>query len=182
MPDGSGNGLSGWRTRLLEALRVDRGPDESGSWRPEADDGRIEVLAFGLGGETYGIEIGRVAEILLPRPVTPLPRAPSFVKGIASLRGSVLPVLDLSSWLGVPSSHAGRVNRILVVREGDGAVGFWVERVKGVVRFQAIEVNGGEYAAAVDPRYIQGIGYEADGTLVALLDADALCAFGGDGP
>jgi chemotaxis signal transduction protein len=54
-----------------------------------------EVLAFALCGEEYGIDILRLREIIRTRPITEVPRAPSFVLGVIGVRGEVLPVIDL---------------------------------------------------------------------------------------
>src|ERR1700692_1775256 len=55
---------------------------------------RVEYLAFGLGGETYAVEIRHVAEILRPPPMTGVPRAPSTVLGVISVRGQLGTVVD----------------------------------------------------------------------------------------
>ncbi len=166
-----------WRAKLLEVLGQDvaDGPGER-SQGPEAG-GRTEVLAVEAAGETYGLEIGTVAEILLMRPLTPVPRTPPFVLGIASLRGAVLPVLDLALRLGLPPGPGARSNRIVVVRDRDEGVGFRVDRVRGVVGVTPETERSGDYVQSVDPRFLQGIGYDRDGALVALLSAEALCDF-----
>jgi purine-binding chemotaxis protein CheW len=61
---------------------------------PENDDKQFVV--FQLGGETYGIEISRVREIIVMQELTTLPRTAEYVKGIINLRGTVIPVYDLA--------------------------------------------------------------------------------------
>lgn len=166
-----------WQSRLLEALRGDVG--EEGPEASAADVGaaRTEVLAFELAGEVYGVDIRDLAEILLPRPTTPLPRTPAFIDGVLSLRGTVLPVIHLAQRLGLPPGESTRASRIVVLRDGEGCVGFRVDRVLGVVRFTAREVQASDYAAAVDPRFLRGIGYDRNERLVAVLSAEPLCDF-----
>ena len=53
------------------------------------------MLLFGLGTERYGIEAGRIREVVPSIPVRPVPHAPPFLAGLFNYRGMVLPVLDL---------------------------------------------------------------------------------------
>lgn len=165
-----------WRSGVLEALREDTGVvEDTGELTSHPE--RLEVLTFSLGSETYGIRIDEVSEILLPRPVTPLPGAPPFVRGLVSLRGTVLPVIDMAARLDLQGSEPRRAARILVLRDGDERMGFWVDRVVGVVRFAGDEIENTDFAASVDTEYLQGIGYDRKGALVAVLSGSKLCDF-----
>jgi purine-binding chemotaxis protein CheW len=169
--------LAAWQSRLIEALRGDLGEEPGESAAEETASGRTEVLAFELAGELYGVDIRELAEILLPRATTPLPRTPAFVDGVLTLRGTVLPVIDLAHRLGLPRSDPTRAARIVVLRDGEEFVGFRVDQVRGVVRFNDREVESSDYATAVDPRFLRGIGYDRQDRLVAVLDARQLCEF-----
>ncbi len=170
--------LERWRQELLEVLRADAAhTDLIPVARPSEGSARLEVLAFEVAGETYALPIQAVTEIVLPRTVTPLPRTPEFVLGVVSLRGAVVPVVDLARRLQLPSGESSRGSRILVLRDGEDRMGFWVDRVQGVVRFSPGDVETADFASAVDPRFLAGIGYHREGDLVALLDAGRLCAF-----
>ncbi len=174
--------LAAWREALLRALEKDRGGADPGTAPARVEGGRTEVLGVEVGGEQYGFEIGTVAEILLPRPVTPVPRTPQWVLGIASVRGTVLPVVDLASRLGLAPRPPARHNRIVVLRDGEERMGFRVDRVRGVVRLHREGVESSDYAEAVDPRFLKGVGYDREGRLLALLCASALCDFRVEGP
>lgn len=170
--------LSGWRLSILRTLRDDAGEEQAPAPEDHGGGRRMEVLAFGVGSETFGIDIAEVAEILLPRPVTVLPRSPSFIAGVVSLRGTVLPVIDLALRLGLPpAAETGRSARILVVRDADERIGFRVDHVSGVVRFAAGELEATDFASAVDPKFLRGIGYDRKGNLIAVLRGEKLCAF-----
>lgn len=176
MRPNQGTAVDAWRRELVDALRRDVAEDDLAVEAPVAT-GRREILAFHVGEEVYGFDIGDVAEILLPRAVTPLPRTPPFVLGVASLRGAVLPVLDLAGRLGMDRGEPGRSSRILVVRDGEEAMGLWVDRVRGVVRFADGGIASNATAATVDPEFLKGIGYDREDSLVAVLDAARLCDF-----
>ena len=169
--------LSAWRRELLEALRKDAGgPDSAGTAAAPASE-RVEVLAFRLGAEKYAVDLREVVEILMPRALAPVPRAGDVVKGVASVRGAVLAVLDLARRLGFEPAQPTKTARILVLRDGDEQLGFWVDEVHGVVRFVEDQMEVSGFAAAVDPRFVRGIGYDRSGALVAVLSAEQLCEF-----
>jgi len=172
-------GIEKWRRELLEALRSDAASAGAADvTRPQGQADRLEALTFRLGAETYALEIEAVTEIVLPRPVTPLPRAPGFVRGVASLRGAVLPVVDLARRLGLPGGDdEGRHSRILVLRDGEERMGFWTGQVLGVARFTRTELENAAFATALDPRFLEGLGYDRAGSLFALLNAERLCEF-----
>ena len=54
-----------------------------------------KYLSFSLSGEDYGFPILKVKEIIGMMPITSVPRAPEYVKGVVNLRGKVIPVVDL---------------------------------------------------------------------------------------
>ena len=55
-----------------------------------------EFLTFALGSEEYGVDILKVKEIRGYDAVTRLPDAPDYIKGVINLRGTIVPVIDLS--------------------------------------------------------------------------------------
>lgn len=81
-----------------------------------AETGRF--LTFGLGGETYALDILDVTEIIEYRTVTAVPMMPSFIRGVINLRGRVLPVVDLIARFGQGSTEVARRTAIVVVQSG----------------------------------------------------------------
>jgi len=73
-----------------------------------------QMVTFRLGDETYGLDISQIREVLNIQEVTALPHLPKFVKGVISLRGQVVPVVDLREKLGM-SGGTPRRPRILVL-------------------------------------------------------------------
>ncbi len=112
-----------------------------------------EFLIVRLAEEEFGVEIGRVLEVLRTPPVTEVPRAPPDILGVISVRGDVITVVDPRSRLGLARGGAGPARRVVVVDDGDGACGLLVDGVAGVVRLprgalepcpQAIGAGGGD--------------------------------------
>jgi purine-binding chemotaxis protein CheW len=87
-----------------------------------ATDVARRCIAVSVGGAIYGLPMQDVQEVIGMRPLTRVFHAPPVLAGVTSLRGDVLPVVDLGLLLGVAESQAaGQEARIVVVREASGA-------------------------------------------------------------
>jgi len=97
-----------------------------------------ELLVIWLDGDPYALPIERVREIVRLRPITPVPRVPDAVRGVISLRGEIVQVLDLRRRLGLPAGELApdrRRHRIVVLHADDGQLaGVLVDRVSEVLR------------------------------------------------
>lgn len=95
---------------------------------------RVNLLVFKLAGEEYAFILEDVKEILKKQFITAIPLAPYSVIGITSLRGTVMPVIDLSmKLLGIPSKR-DRKSRILIMEGKEGMIGCMVDQIEGVLR------------------------------------------------
>ena len=98
-------------------------------------DDICQLLAFELDGAPYAVPVERVREIVRLRPVTPVPRFPDDVRGVISLRGEIIQVVDLCRRLGIEPAAPTRRTRIIVVTTGTGdAAGLIVDSVRSVMR------------------------------------------------
>jgi purine-binding chemotaxis protein CheW len=104
-------------------------------------DALAQLCTFRVGGEDYAIDIMRVREIINPLPVTPVPRAPSFVEGVIRLRGDVIPVVDVRRRLGLPVSPPTRKTKILIVHVAGRRLGLVVDEVTEVLRIPRAEIR-----------------------------------------
>lgn len=139
--------------------------------RPNASKGPIrEFLAVTLAGELYGLELTRVREILSPPPITLVPRAPSEVIGVCSVRGLLVTVFDLRRKLRVEESPFGRRSRILLVQTDWGeVVGLFVDEVRQVVRLAESEIEVASNVLGGDvSEHVLGIGRPGPQVLVLL--------------
>ena len=93
----------------------------------------LELLTFQLADQEYSLDIMSVREIRGWTRTTPLPHAPSYMKGVINLRGTVLPVMDLAQRLGLaPRDHTDR-NVIIVVNHEDVMTGLLVDAVSDII-------------------------------------------------
>src|SRR5687768_3883038 len=101
---------------LLELERRSRAA-ASGQGRDSGGVDREWVgVAFRMVGEVFLVAREETREVLgLPNPITRVPGAKGWVKGLANVRGQLLPVLDLRQYLGSGTTPSGRNTRVLVV-------------------------------------------------------------------
>ncbi len=74
-----------------------------------------KYLSFSMAQEEYGISILKVKEIIEVMPITAMPQAPDYVKGVINLRGKIIPVVDLRSKLGIRESENSDRSCIIVL-------------------------------------------------------------------
>ena len=100
---------------LLELERRSRaGAAEQG--RDTGPDREWVGVAFRMSGEVFLVAREETREVLgLPNAITRIPGARAWVKGLANVRGQLLPILDLRQYLGSGATQAGRNARVLVV-------------------------------------------------------------------
>lgn len=96
-----------------------------------------QVVIFGLGQEEYGMPIEIVREITRLSDIRPIPKAPSFVKGLINLRGSAIPLIDLHVRFGVKNEVKGeressQEDFALITEVNGDLIGFAVDQVKEV--------------------------------------------------
>ncbi|RMG13896.1 MAG: chemotaxis protein CheW [Planctomycetota bacterium] len=134
----------------------------------------FQIIRFLCGGKPFAVPIENVVRTERVPPVTPVPRAPSWVRGIASLRGGVVCIIDLPALLeeGDGEASTREARSLLVLGEGRRDVAVLsdslpdFERVSAGETFVPAERHGGIYARAI----------EREGTLVGVLDVPRLFA------
>ena len=100
-------------------------------------------VAWRMAGESYLVAREETREVLpYPAQLTRVPGAKPWVKGLANVRGSLLPVIDLRLFLGSGATPLTRNTRILVVNHRDVPAGLMVDEVLGFRRFADGEFSG----------------------------------------
>jgi len=103
----------------------------------EEEHGRFWTgVGFRLSGIDYVVRLNEVAEIISIPAYTKVPGAKTWVKGLANIRGTLLPILDLHSFLGRKAPHALRRRRLLVVNHYGVHCGVIVDEVLGLNHYE----------------------------------------------
>ncbi len=87
----------------------------------EHSTGRVHKLAgkyltFDLHGESYGVNVLKIREIIRLTNVTAVPQMPDYVRGVINLRGKIIPVMDLRRRFGFPEAASSEHTCIMVVQ------------------------------------------------------------------
>ncbi len=135
-----------------------------------------KYLTFSLAGEEYGIGILKIKEIIGMMPITPVPRTPSFVKGVINLRGKVIPVVNLRLKFGMEESEYTERTCIIVVEiavgRGSIQMGIVVDSVSEVLNIKAADMEETPaFGAKLDTDYILGMA-KMNGGVKILLEID----------
>lgn len=134
----------------------------------------LDLLAFTAGDEEYGLSIAFVQEIVKLPPITTVPKTHPQVLGIISLRGTIVPVVDLRIVLGVNKAPLQRSARLLVLRHDSQPLAVLVDAVSQVVRLDRAHIEPRpEGAISRNNRYIEAIGRIGQRMLI-VLDPPAL--------
>jgi purine-binding chemotaxis protein CheW len=132
-----------------------------------------------LGGYRFAVEVRYAREVVVFDEYTMVPLAPSYLLGVANLRGSIMPVVDVRPLLGMAPAVAGHEVRALVIERDAVKIGLLIDEVLGLEPLHGPSpAHDGDIAGAGG--VIAGR-LQWDGGDVALLDVRALlAAMGGD--
>jgi purine-binding chemotaxis protein CheW len=125
-----------------------------------------------LGGR-YAFEAPLVTEVVRLGPLTRLPAAPSFLPGVFTHRGEVLPVLDIGQLVGQPGVAIRASTRAAIVHCGPWKVAVVSEGVEGLVAIPRRNLEPPPSESSGVAEFLSGVGRDADGP-VAILDLPRL--------
>ncbi|MDZ5648649.1 chemotaxis protein CheW [Nitrospirillum sp. BR 11828] len=145
-----------------------------------ADDGDVlELMEFTVGTERYAFETATVAEVMALNGLTAVPKAPPFIAGLTTVRGQVLPLVDLGRLLGLAPVAPAELRRVVVLGQAQapgqsaGGLGLLVTAIVGVSRVPRAQVQAPPAVLAGRQRhYLAGVVPPH----LALLDARRLAA------
>ena len=145
-----------------------------------AGTNKLEILLFSLGTdmrtgrtETFGINVFKVREVMRTPQITAAPDMPTAVKGMVSLRGALVPVVDLSEFIGMQTETP---REIMIVTEYNGHTqGFLVESVDTILRLDWSKMRvPPEMLMANMGGLVTAVTELQDGRLVMLLDVERI--------
>jgi purine-binding chemotaxis protein CheW len=132
----------------------------------------MKFAVFGIGKEDFGIDIGKVVEFLSTQRVYTLPALPDFLSGVITVRGEVLPLLDLRKRLDIQSSQMEEL--IIIVRYDDEKIGLLVDEIKEILALSPEEITAPpKIFKGLKGKYLTGLG-KKDERIIILLNVDHL--------
>ncbi len=147
-----------------------------------AGTNKLEILLFSLGldrrtgrRETFGINVFKVREVMRTPQITAAPEMPPAVEGMVSLRGNLVPVVDLARYSGVDSDVP---REIMIVTEYNGHTqGFLVEAVDTILRLDWSMMRvPPEMLTAQMGGLVTAVTELEDGRLIMMMDVEKVLA------
>jgi purine-binding chemotaxis protein CheW len=131
-----------------------------------------KFAVFRMGDEVFGIEIKKVVEILKSQKTYTLPELPEFLSGVITVRGEVIPLLDLRRRFGIRS--AVKKERVMIVRYDDEKIGLVVDEVKEITSLDTGDItNPPSIFKGLKKKYLTGLGKKGD-MIIIILNLDDL--------
>jgi purine-binding chemotaxis protein CheW len=133
---------------------------------------RRELIAFRIADQEFCVDIMQVREIRGWTTATPLPRTPSYIKGVINLRGAVLPIVDLGARLGLNTSEPSARHVIMVVSVAGRTLGLLVEAVSDIINMSDDMVQPTpDVACDTVKTFVKGL-FAIDGRMISLISLD----------
>jgi len=130
---------------------------------PAADNNDTkQIVVFKLGEEEYGLSIDQIKEVVITPNITRMPQTPSFVKGVANIRGNIIAILDLEDKFGLVRS-VGTSNRdnnyTLVIESDEYKMGILVREVPNTLSVSLASIENSIFTGdqQSEQSYITGI-------------------------
>jgi purine-binding chemotaxis protein CheW len=139
--------------------------------KSDVSSGR-ELIALRIGNQEFCVDIMSVREIRGWTPATPLPKSPSYVRGVINLRGAVLPIVDLAARLGFPSTEPSARHVIMVTQVGRQVVGLLVDAVSDIITVTDDLVQPTpDVASDMAKTFVRGV-LAIEGRMISLISID----------
>lgn len=133
----------------------------------------FQIVVFRLGDEEYGLHIDQIKEVVITPTITRMPQMPSFIKGVANVRGNIIAVLDLEEKFSLRVSEqvtkSGN-NFTLVIESEDYKMGVLVKEVPNTLTISSAQIEESVFTGdGAEQSYIKGI-VKLDKRLVIMID------------
>lgn len=132
----------------------------------------MQLVAFKVGREEFGVDVKKVESVISLVDVTRMPRAPEFLEGIINLRGQIVAVVDLASRLGIQAGERTSTTRIVVVEAQGVKVGLIVDEPEVInIRMEDVEASPTLTTGDIESSFIRGV-VKLEDRLLILLEVD----------
>jgi len=143
----------------------------------EKHSDRVQIIIVRFGEEEYGLSIDQVKEVVMAPNITKLPQTPSYIKGVANIRGNVIAIIDLNERFNGEGTSTELINKsnyyTLVFESDEYNVGILVKEVPNTMTVAKKDIEEathiGNDSTALGNNYIKGI-VKYENRLIILID------------
>ena len=140
----------------------------------------LEIIAFRLNDQSFCVKTRSIREIRGWAPVTPVPHSPREILGVINLRGTVIPIVDLSVKLGMPGTEASERSAIIVTDVNDMTLGLLVEGVSDILTVPADSLQPVPQSTGQSAKFAEGI-LAHQGMMICFLKLEEMFTAGATG-
>jgi purine-binding chemotaxis protein CheW len=144
--------------------------------KKKGSSGNFQIVVFKLGEEEYGLSIGQIKEVVITPNITRMPQTPSFVKGVANVRGNIIAMLDLEEKFGLQRKSGSDGlpignNFTLVIESDEMKMGVLVKEVPNTLSISPSNIEETVFTgdSQREQSYISGI-VKLDKRLIIMID------------
>ncbi len=131
-----------------------------------------QLCTFYVGEGYFGIPVEQVQEVVRPQPITPVPLAPTVVRGLINLRGQILTAIDLRSRLGMGEPGDKTMLMNVVVRMDESPISFLVDEIGEVLEVDERTFEPPPETLQGEMRELVGGAYKLEGRLLLALNTE----------
>jgi purine-binding chemotaxis protein CheW len=131
-----------------------------------------QYATFYLDRHLFGVEVGKVQEVIRYQEMTRVPLADSVVTGLINLRGQIVTALDLRRRLAMSDRPHGKLPMNVVVRSGDEAVSLLVDEIGDVLEVEESTFESPPKTLQGEARALIRGAYKLSGQLLLILDTE----------
>ena len=129
----------------------------------------MQLVIFKLGEEYFAVDTDKILSINDMMPITKVPKAPNYIKGLINLRGSIKSLVDINLLLNIHSSK--EQDNIIILKVDDEELGITVDEVEEVIEIEEQKIQ--KLETHNSGAYIKGI-IDLDGKLLTVIDIEKL--------
>ena len=143
-----------------------------------APGARRELIAFRIAEQEFCVDIMQVREIRGWTPATPLPRTPSYMKGVINLRGAIVPIIDLRIKFNLPVVTYDQFTVVIILNVMKRIIGVVVDSVSDVIALAHGAIKPPpEFGSTFNTEYLMGLATVEERMLI-LVDIERLMSSG----
>ncbi|MCM1541659.1 MAG: chemotaxis protein [Blautia sp.] len=132
----------------------------------------LEILEFTLAGNSYGINVAKIKEIIIYQPVTPVPNSHPSIEGIFMPRDTMITAIDLKNCLGRGESKPSGL--FIITNFNKLNIAFHVENVLGIHRVSWRDIIKPDVTISTTEESVSTGIIKKDGKLIIILDFEKI--------
>ncbi|MEA2929310.1 MAG: purine-binding chemotaxis protein CheW [Hyphomicrobiales bacterium] len=139
-----------------------------------------EYVTVMIGGQLFGLPIGRVQDVFMPERLTRVPLAGAEIAGVLNLRGRIVTAIDMRLRLGLPPRTDARARMAVGVELGAESYGLMIDSVGEVLKLD--DATREPNPVNLDARWagVSGGVHRLEGQLMVILDVDRVLDMAND--